>query len=96
MDQNSGFHGNKKDNGENDVSTFSPPTELDARLKYSHRLIMLKWFLQASSLFDRIFVKRAGNQDRHNISDEFEFGPDRSSHFGVTRPLGRIKFSIFQ
>ena len=41
-----------------------------------------------------IFVKLAGNQDSHKISDEFEFLPDRISHFGVTCPCGRIKFSI--
>ena len=56
---------------------------------------MGKWCLQASSfIFDRIFVKLAGNQDRHKISDEFKFRPDRISHFGVTCPCGRIKFSI--
>ena len=44
--------------------------------------------------FYRIFVKLAGNQDSHKISDEFEFGLDRISHFGVTCPCGRIKFSI--
>ena len=40
------------------------PTELGAikRLNISHRLIMGKWCLQASLLiFDRNFVKRAGN-----------------------------------
>ena len=42
-----------------------------------------------------IFVKLAGNQDRHKISDEFEFRPVRISHTGVTRPWGRIKFSIY-
>ena len=53
------------------------------------------WCLQASSfIFDRIFVKLAGNQDRYKISDEFEFRPDRISHFGVTCPWGRIKFSV--
>ena len=56
---------------------------------------MGKWCLQASSfIFDQIFVKLAGNQDRHKISDEFEFRPDRISHFGVTCPCGQIKFSI--
>ena len=65
------------------------------RLKISHRLIMGKWCLQASSfIFDRIFVKLACNQDSHKISDEFEFRLDRISHFGVTCPCGRIKFSI--
>ena len=43
------------------------------RLKISHRLIMGKWCLQASSfIFDQTFVKLAGNQDSHEISDEFE------------------------
>ena len=56
---------------------------------------MGKWCLQASSFFfDRIFFKLAGNQDSHKISDEFEFRLDRISHFGVTCPCGRIKFSI--
>ena len=63
-------------------------------LKISHRLIMGKWCLQASSfIFYRIFVKLAGNKDSHKISDEFEFQLDRISHFGVTCPCGRIKFS---
>ena len=54
LDQNTGFHGNRKHpltyNGENDVSTFS-----------------LLFFYQ-------IFFELAGNEDRHKISDEFEFG----------------------
>ena len=49
---------------------------------------------KCSFIFDRIFVKLAGNHDRHKISDEFKFRPDRISHFGVTCPCGRIKFSI--
>ena len=45
-------------------------------LKISHRLIMGKWCLHASSfIFDRIIIKVAGNQDRHKSSDEFKFGP---------------------
>ena len=56
---------------------------------------MGKWCLQASSfIFDRIFIKLAGNQDSHKISDEFEFRLDRIRHFGVTCPCGWIKFSI--
>ena len=47
-----------------------------------------------SFIFDRIFIKLAGNQDRHKISDEFEFRPDWISHLGVTYPWGRFKFSI--
>ena len=65
------------------------------RLNISNRLIMGKWCLQASSfIFYRIFIKLAGIQDSYKISDEFEFWLDRISHFGVTCPCGRIKFSI--
>ena len=37
---------------------------------------MGKWCLHASSfIFDWIIIKVAGNQDRHNSLDEFDFGP---------------------
>ena len=64
-------------------------TELAAleRLKISHRLIMGKCCLHASSfIFDRFIIKVAGNQDRHKSSDEFDFGPDQTTQFGVTCP----------
>ena len=64
-------------------------TELAAleRLKISHRLIMGKRCLHASSfIFDRIIMKVVGNQDRHKCSDEFDFGPDQTTHIGVTCP----------
>ena len=57
------------------------PSELGAleRLKNSLWLIMGKWCLQANTfIFDWIFVKLAGNQNRHKISDEFKLWPDRS------------------
>ena len=57
------------------------------RLKKSHRLIIGKWCLHASSfIFDRIIIKVAGNQERHKSSNEFDFGPDQTTHFGVTCP----------
>ena len=37
-------------------------------------------------MFDQIFVKLAGNQDSHKISNELEFWPDWTIHFGVTCP----------
>ena len=64
-------------------------TELDAlaRLKIFHRLIMVKWCLHASSfIFDQIISRVAGNQDRHTCSVEFDFGPNQTTHFGVTCP----------
>ena len=39
-----------------------------------------------SFIFDRIIIKVAGNQDRHKSSKEFDFGPDQTANFGVTRP----------
>ena len=57
---------------------FGPLTTELAALeveKISHRLIMGKWCLHASSfIFDRI-IKVAGDQDRHKSSDEFNFRP---------------------
>ena len=49
--------------------------------------IMGKWCLHARSfIFDQIIIKNAGNQDRHKISVEFDFGPNQTTHFGVTCP----------
>ena len=57
------------------------------RLKIPYRLIMGKCCPHASSfIFDRIISKVADNQDRHKSSDEFDFGPDQTTHFGVTFP----------
>ena len=130
LDQNSGFHGNRKPpltyNGENDVSTLSRFSTLSRlllirsfsylqvtrtciksrtssnfsqigpfamelaaleRLKKSHWLIMGKCCLQASSfIFDRIIFKVSGNQDRHKSSARFDFGPNKTTQYGVTFP----------
>ena len=49
--------------------------------------IMGKCCLHASSfIFDQIIIKVAGNQDRHKSSDEFDFGSDQTTNFGVTCP----------
>ena len=46
---------------------------------------MGKCYLRVSSFtFDQIIIKVAGNQDRHKSSDMFDFGPDQTTHFGVT------------
>ena len=48
---------------------------------------MGKCCLHASSfIFNRIIIKVADNQDRRNSSDEFDFGLDQTTHFGVTCP----------
>ena len=56
---------------------------------------MGKWCLLSSSfIFYQNYVKLSGNQDRYKISNQLEFRPVRISHFGVTCPCGRIKYSI--
>ena len=63
-------------------------TELAAlKSKKFSILIMGKCCLHASSfIFNRIIIKVAGNQDRHKSSNEFDFGPDQTTNFGVTCP----------
>ena len=39
-----------------------------------------------SVTFENIFVKLAGNEDRHKRSNKFEFGPERIIIFGVICP----------
>ena len=57
------------------------------RLKLSHGLIMGNWCLHAISfIFDRIIIKVASNQDTHRSSVEFDFGPNHTTHFGITCP----------
>ena len=48
---------------------------------------MGKWCLHASLfIFDRIIIEVAGNQVRHKSSVKFDFGPNQTTHFGVTCP----------
>ena len=48
---------------------------------------MGKWCLHASLfIFDRIIIKVAGNQDRHESLVKFDFGPNQATQFGVTCP----------
>ena len=39
-----------------------------------------------SVAIDPILFKLAGNEDMHNILDEFEFRPDRTTDYGVSCP----------
>ena len=58
-----------------------------ASKEISYRLTMGRWCLLASLfIFDWIIIKVAGNQDRHKSSVEFDFGPNQTTHFGVTCP----------
>ena len=52
-----------------------------------------KWCLHDSAFsFDRIFLKLAGNKDRHKFSDKFDFGLGLTICFGVTCPWATIFF----
>ena len=39
-----------------------------------------------SVAIDQILFKLAGNEDIHNILDEFKFRPDRTTDYGVSCP----------
>ena len=41
---------------------------------------------------DPIFFKLAGNKDMHNIMNEFEFPPDRTTYYGVSCPWASKKY----
>ena len=42
--------------------------------------------LASSIIFNWIIIKVAGNQDRHKSLNEFDFGLDQTTHFGVNCP----------
>ena len=46
-------------------------------------------------IFDRFIIKFAGNQDRHKSSDEFDFGPDQTTHLELLALEWR-KFYTFE
>ena len=52
-----------------------------------------------SVTIDPILFKLAGNEDRHNILDEFEFRPDLTTDYGVSCPWasenGKNEFIMF-
>ena len=47
-----------------------------------------------SVAIDKIHFKFVGNEDIHNISDEFEFRPDRTTDYGVSCPWASKKYPI--
>ena len=47
-----------------------------------------------SVAIDPIFFKLAGNEDMHNILDEFEFRPDRTTDYRVSCPWASEKIPI--
>ena len=54
-----------------------------------------KWCLHFFSVaFDPILFILAGNEDMHEISDEFELRPDLTTDYGVSCPWASKKFPI--
>ena len=47
-----------------------------------------------SVAIDPMLFKLAGNEDMHNILDEFEFRPDRTTDYGVSCPWASEKNPI--
>ena len=47
-----------------------------------------------SVAIDPIFFKLAGNEDMHNILDEFEFRPDLTTDYRVSCPWASEKIPI--
>ena len=61
----------------------------------SHILLWWKCCLIGSVfIFDWIFLILAGNKGSHKISEEFEFQPDQTIHFGITCLWGSKIFPI--
>ena len=47
-----------------------------------------------SVAIDPIRFKLTGNEDMHNILDEFEFRPDQTTDYGVSCPWASAKIPI--
>ena len=47
-----------------------------------------------SVAIDPILFKLVGNEDMHNILDEFEFRPDQTANYGVSCPWASEKIPI--
>ena len=66
------------------VQIPTPTLELSALARLKNSCIMLCH--SSAFIFDRIFFILAGNEDIHNISDEFEIRPDRTKDYRVSCP----------
>ena len=61
-----------------------PPLTME--LAALERLKTRRHHFFSSVAIDPILFKLAGNKDRHNILDEFEFRPDLTTDYGVSCP----------
>ena len=72
-----------------DEFKFRPDTDTNTRVICPCASEKLRYNVVTTlepSFFDRIFFILAGNEDIHNISDEFEIRPDRTKDCGVSCP----------
>ena len=100
-DQHCGYHGNRKlpltYNGQNGVPAYSQSPLIGSLSDFSLRRYSPlsvpidfdwgKWCLHLFSVtVNSVFITLKGNDDRHKISDGFEFQSYLTSPFGVTCP----------
>ena len=72
-----------------DEFKFRPDTDTNTRVICpcaSEKLLYNVVTTLAPSFFDRIFFILAGNENIHNISNEFEIRPNRTKDCGVSCP----------
>ena len=72
-----------------DEFKFRPDTDTNTRVIcpcVSEKLLYNVVSTLAPSFFYQIFFILAGKEDIHNISDEFEIGPDRTKDCEVSCP----------
>ena len=63
---------------------LSEPNRIETRRKrIVNRIVTIE---PRCTVFSVNRFTSTGNQDKHKSSDEFDFGPDQTTHFGVTCP----------
>ena len=80
-----------------DEFKFRPDTTTDSRVICpcaSEKLTYNVVNTLAPKFFNQIFFILAGNEDIHNISDEFEIRPDQTKDCGVSCPWASGKIPI--
>ena len=69
-----------------------PTTDLGVSWPWASKKSMLPLFFTVA--IDKIHFKFVGNEDIHNISDEFEFRPDPTTDYGVDCPWISKKYPL--
>ena len=79
-----------------DEFKFRPDTTTNSRVicPCASEKLMYNGVNTLAPIFDQIFFILAGNEEIHNISDEFEIRPDRTKDCGVSCPWASGKIPI--